>query len=232
MEIRRVVTAILTALSLALVVPVGNAVAESGRPVIVVNGTFGPNFFYEPLKWRLESDGYRVWTFELVNLGVSDINQSARALEAFVADVRGRTGASQVDLIGHSQGGLVARQYIKAYGGSSTVNNLITLSAPNYGTELANLVDLFAGYLCGEVASCQQMAVGSDFLAELNSRDDTYGPVRYTTFRTLWDEVVLPVDNAILYDGATNVLIQDQCPFRVVAHAGMALDGTGVFWDQ
>jgi triacylglycerol lipase len=34
------------------------------------------------------------------------------------------------------------------------------------------------------------------------------------------------VVNAAQRDGATNVLVQSQCPLRVVAHLGLALDGT------
>jgi triacylglycerol lipase len=43
---------------------------------------------------------------------------------------------------------------------------------------------------------------------------------------TSLDELVRPVRNAELADGATNVLIQSQCPVRVVEHVGLALDGT------
>ena len=50
--------------------------------------------------------------------------------------------------------------------------------------------------------------------------------MRYTNFYTLYDELVRPVTNAALHDGATNVLIQSQCPLRVVDHVGLALDGT------
>jgi triacylglycerol lipase len=70
------------------------------------------------------------------------------------------------------------------------------------------------------------MAVGSTFLANLNAGDDTIGAVRYTNLYTALDELVRPVGNAALRDGATNVLIQSQCPLRIVEHVGLALDGT------
>jgi hypothetical protein len=50
--------------------------------------------------------------------------------------------------------------------------------------------------------------------------------VRWTTVRTWQDELVWPIDNAGLADGATNVLIQAWCPLRVVGHLGLILDGT------
>jgi hypothetical protein len=69
------------------------------------------------------------------------------------------------------------------------------------------------------------MAYGSPFVDNLNAWDETPGSVRYTTIRTLYDELVQPVDTATLA-GAANVLVQALCPFRVVGHIGLATDGT------
>jgi triacylglycerol esterase/lipase EstA (alpha/beta hydrolase family) len=179
------------------------------NPVIIVNGTFGPAFFYEPLAARLRHDGYQVSIFQLTNLGTGDIASTAR-----------------VDLVAHSQGGLVARQYIRFDGGSSTVDKLVNLAAPNQGTAIANIAAFFGLGNCLGIVACQQMAVGSTFLATLNAGDDTPGAVRYTNLYTLEDELVRPVANAALHDGAVNVLIQSQCPLRIVDHVGLALDGT------
>ena len=61
---------------------------------------------------------------------------------SFADGVRAQTGAARVDLIGHSQGGLVGRYYIKYLGGASEVDSMISLGAPHYGTSLANLANL------------------------------------------------------------------------------------------
>jgi triacylglycerol esterase/lipase EstA (alpha/beta hydrolase family) len=203
-----------------------SAAADEPDPVVVVNGTFGPAFFYEPLAKRLRHDDHEAFIFELTNLGTSDIADTARDLAAFVDDVRARTGAGKVDLVGHSQGGLVARQYVKYLGGDSTVDSLVSLGAPHYGTAVANLAGFFGGGDCLGIVACQQMAVGSEFVNALNDGDDTIGSVRYTNLYTSLDELVRPVANAALADGATNVRIQSQCPLRPVEHVGLALDGT------
>ncbi|HET9140366.1 esterase/lipase family protein [Actinophytocola sp.] len=209
-----------------LVIPAAPAAAAAPDPVIIVNGTFGPAFFYEPLAARLRHDGYRVAIFELTNLGTGDIANTARDLNAFADRVRAQTGAARVDLVAHSQGGLVARQYIKFLGGSSEVDSLVSLGAPHYGTVVANIAAFFGLGNCLGVVACQQMAAGSAFLNNLNAGDDTIGSVRYTNLYTALDELVQPVHNAALADGATNVLIQSQCPLRIVEHVGLALDGT------
>lgn len=218
--------AFLASLTALAVAPATAGAADRPDPVVIVNGTFGPAFFYEPLAARLRSDGIDVHIFELTNLGTGDIAATAQDLARFVDGVRAATGAAQVDLVGHSQGGLVARHYVKYLGGEATVDSLVSLGAPHYGTAVANIADFFGGGDCLGIVACQQMAIGSDFVNELNAGDDTIGAVRYTNLYTALDELVRPVDNASLRDGATNVLIQSQCPFRAVGHVGLALDGT------
>ncbi|HEY7594405.1 MAG TPA: alpha/beta fold hydrolase [Actinophytocola sp.] len=224
--LRSLLTGVVCALLAVFFWPGESAAADKPDPVVVVNGTFGPAFFYEPLARRLRDDGHEAFVFELTNLGTGDIAGTARDLAAFVDDVLARTGAAKVDLVGHSQGGLVARQYVKYLGGDAKVDSLISLGAPHYGTAVANIADFFGGGNCLGIVACQQMAVGSDFVNALNDGDDTIGSVRYTNFYTSLDELVRPVANAALQDGATNVRIQSQCPLRVVEHVGLALDGT------
>ena len=224
--LRSLLSGVVCALLAVFLWPGQSAAAEEPDPVIIVNGTFGPAFFYEPLAKRMRDDDKQVFIFELTNLGTGDIAATAGDLAAFVDDVRSRTGADKVDLVGHSQGGLVARQYVKSLGGDSTVDSLISLGAPHYGTAIANIAAFFGAGNCLGIVACQQMAVDSDFVNALNDGDDTIGDVRYTNLYTSLDELVRPVENAALQDGATNVRIQSQCPLRVVAHVGLALDGT------
>ncbi|MBQ1073083.1 lipase [Micromonospora sp. C31] len=202
------------------------AAAAAGNPVIVVGGLSGIASAYGPLATRLRADGYRVWVYQLPNLGLGDIPTSARALSSFVGQVRAYTGAAKVDLVAHSEGGLVSRYFIKSLGGTSSVGRYVSLGTPQYGTYVANIVKFLGLGSCAGIVACQQMSIGSSFLAGLNSGDDTPGTVRWTAVRTIQDELVRPVDNAKLADGATNVLIQSACPLRIVGHLGLVLDGT------
>ena len=210
-------------LALAAAPPAG---AITGDPVIIVAGTFSPAIANEPLAARLRADGRTVHIFELPALGTGDIRATARALNTFADGIRSRYGASRVDLIGHSQGGLVARAYVKYEGGAGEVDSLISLGTPNYGTSIANIVAFFALGNCIGITACNQMAIGSSFLNDLNAGDDTVGNVRYTNLYTSFDELVRPVDNARMNDGATNVRVQSQCWARVVGHLGLIVDGT------
>ncbi|WP_025617947.1 lipase family alpha/beta hydrolase [Salinispora cortesiana] len=196
------------------------------NPVIIVGGLSGFAFAYEPLAARLDADGFRPFIYELPGLGFGDIPTSARAFADYVDQVRATTGAARVDLVGHSEGGLVARYYLKRLGGTGAVGRYVSLGSPQYGTYVANIIAFLGLGSCAGVVACQQMTIGSDFLADLNAGDDTPGSVSYTTIRSWQDQLVRPVGNAALADGASNVLIQSWCPLRLVGHLGLVLDGT------
>ncbi|MEU8297341.1 alpha/beta fold hydrolase [Micromonospora sp. NPDC048909] len=202
------------------------AAAAAAGPVIVVGGLSGIAAAYEPLAARLRGDGFRVFIYQLPGLGLGDIAASARSFAGYVDQVRAATGAATVDLVAHSEGGLVSRYYLKRLGGTAAVGRYVSLGTPQYGTYVANILRFLGLGSCAGVVACQQMTIGSAFLADLNAGDDTPGAVRYTTVRTVQDELVRPTQNATLADGATNVLIQTYCPLRVVGHLGLVLDGT------
>jgi triacylglycerol lipase len=201
-------------------------------PVVVVAGTSAnqpaADVFYAPLAARLRNDGFRPYIFGLPGGGLGDIADTSVALAAFVDSVRAQTGAARVDLVGHSQGGLVSRYFVRNLGGAAEVDSLVSLGAPHYGTALANLGVFFGLGDCLGVTACQQMAAGSDFLDALNAGDDTIGAVSYTNVVTVFDEVVFPYRTGHLgNDGNnSNVTVQAHCPLRVVGHLGLALDGT------
>lgn len=198
----------------------------TSNPVILVGGLVGIAVAYEPLAARLRADGHQTFVYELPGLGLGDIVASAEALRGYVAQVRTTTGAAKVDIVGHSEGGIVSRYYLKYLGGTAEVERYLSLGSPHYGTYLANIAEFIGVGNCIGVLACRQMTIGSEFIGHLNVGDDTPGPVRYSTVRTLQDELVRPTATAALADGATNVLIQAYCPLRVVGHLGLILDGT------
>jgi|tagenome__1003787_1003787.scaffolds.fasta_scaffold20498169_1 triacylglycerol lipase len=215
--------AVLAAVVVGLAFMASPAHAASTRnPVVVVAGLSGPSFAYEPFAARLRADGFQVYIYELPGLGFGDIAASAQALGNYVNGL----GFAKVDVVGHSEGGLVSRYWIKNLGGAARVGRYVSLGTPQYGTYVANIIAFLGLGSCLGIPACQQMSIGSPFLNQLNAGDDTPGDVRYTAVRTLEDELVRPVDNAELNDGATNVLVQSACPLRVVGHLGLVLDGT------
>jgi hypothetical protein len=125
----------------------------------------------------------------------------------------------KIDVVGHSQGGLLPRWAIKYFASGRFVDDYVGFASPNHGTITVN-ASTRAGR-CFE--SCWQMHPGSNFLTALNAGDETPGPISYTNIYTRDDELVRPVTSAELTDGR-NIAVQQICPLRPVDHALMAAD--------
>lgn len=138
------------------------------------------------------------------------------------------TGATKVDVVAHSQGGVMARDYIKTLGGDAKIDSLVTYGTPHYGTNVASLATQWSGGSCFGILGCAQQATGSSYLNALNAGDDSIGAVRYTAIATEYDSVTTPYRNAFLdaADGnITNVSVQQQCgTWRWADHFSVTYD--------
>jgi triacylglycerol lipase len=203
--------------------------AQHPDPVVLVPGTFDATS-WATIAPALAQRGYCVFTLNYGNAGTSDIVGSAHQLARFVDQVLKRTGAHQVAIVGHSEGGLMPRYYIKFLGGAKKVSALVALAPSNNGT--MNPLAL-VGALSGCTACGQQLTWGSAFLQQLNSGDETPGPVGYTVIETKYDQVVLPYTSAFLTGPrarVTNVTLQNRCPADTVGHLGITTDPVALQW--
>ncbi|HEV3054734.1 MAG TPA: alpha/beta fold hydrolase, partial [Solirubrobacteraceae bacterium] len=121
-------------------------------PVVLVHGlgaTMAENWAYmSPL---LAARGYCVFalTYGLdprfpVFGGTIPIQQSAVELGAFVQKVLAATGASKVDLVGHSEGTFMPQYWLKFLGGARYVNKYVAMAPLYQGTTLYGLAQLAA----------------------------------------------------------------------------------------
>jgi triacylglycerol esterase/lipase EstA (alpha/beta hydrolase family) len=213
------------------------------NPVILVHGTLAnENFSWQALSPMLVNAGYCVYAFNYGAdastaghfYGLADIAQSAQQLAAFTDKVLTVTGATQVDLVGHSQGGMMPRYYIQFLGGAAKVHMLVGLAPSNQGTTVdgvGTLASLFGDIglpvlsLAGCV-SCTQQLVGSPFLQNLNTDGGISAGVRYVVVESRYDEVVTPYTNAFLPAAANvqNIVLQDQCSIDFTEHLGILYD--------
>jgi triacylglycerol esterase/lipase EstA (alpha/beta hydrolase family) len=221
--------------------------AAHPRPVVLVHGTFENRYDnWASLSPRLRLAGYCVFALDYgVDRtsvlgappgvkGTGDIRASSGELAAFVDRVLASTGATKVDLVGHSQGGLLARQYLKYDGGATKVARVVTLGSTHHGTTLNGIGTLgreFEAFgaldgaqLVTGPAAIQQVA-GSEFLTTLNAGGDTLPGIAYTAIATKYDEVTTPYETTFLTagPGATvrNITLQDGCPIDGDDHLSM-----------
>ncbi|MBJ6627986.1 triacylglycerol lipase [Streptomyces sp. I4(2020)] len=208
------------------------------RPVVLVHGTFGNSVDnWLGLAPYLKNRGYCVFSLDYGQLpgvpffhGLGPVEKSAEQLDAYVDRVRAATGAAKVDVVGHSQGGMMPRYYLKFLGGAAEVNALIGIAPSNHGTTLSGLTALLPYFpgaedLLGTAtpALADQIA-GSAFLTKLNAGGDTVPGVRYTVIATKYDQVVTPYRSAFLTGpNVRNVVLQDLCAVDLSEHLAIGL---------
>ncbi|GHC42269.1 alpha/beta fold hydrolase [Streptomyces cinnamoneus] len=200
------------------------------QPVVLVNGTFKLMVEnWAKLSPALKDAGYCVFAFNYGHMETDPIPQAAQELSDFVEAVRGATGAEKVDIVGHSQGGMMPRYYVKFLGGAAKVDDLVGIVPSNHGTK--NPLAIPAGWtFC---PSCVDQQVGSDLLKKLNEGDETPAGPDYTVVTTRYDEVVIPYTSALLTGPAehlTNVVLQDKCPLDLYMHDQATKDPVVAQW--
>ena len=208
--------------------------AERPTPVIIVHGTFGDQkSLLDELSRAMVDEGFCVYALDYGNRGTRAIEDSAAELKAFVDEVLAATGAAKVSMVGHSQGGLMPRYYIKFLGGDQVVDDLVGLAPSNHGTTASGPHDNPITGSEAQVVFCQaciQQEEGSEFLTNLNAGDETPGPVSYTQVTTRNDTVVVPHTSGYLAPGerTTNLTIQDKCPNDQAEHLQIPMSDTAI----
>ncbi|MFI6108438.1 esterase/lipase family protein [Streptomyces sp. NPDC051310] len=194
-----VVFTAVAALALQAWAPAGaagtSAYRSTSHPVLFVHGYNGAASNWDTMAGRFRNDG---WPASHLDRWQYDSRQSnattAQQLAAEVDRLLAATGASKVDVVTHSMGGLSSRHYAKHLGGSEKIDAWVSLAGPNHGTDAADS--------CFD-ASCHDMRFGSDFLTALNSGDETPGSPRYATWWSPCDTFINP-DSSVSVSGAAN----------------------------
>ncbi len=133
----------------------------------------------------------------------------------------------RVSIIGHSQGGMVPRWALRFWPDTrAMVDDVIGFAPSNHGTTQA-------GPSCngGCAEANWQQSDTSNFMKALNSYQETFKGISYTSIYTRTDEIVQPNQDAETGssslrtgDGArTNVATQDVCPNDVYEHLSIGL---------
>jgi triacylglycerol esterase/lipase EstA (alpha/beta hydrolase family) len=168
---------------------------QKARPVLLVHGYFMSRACFILLYLRMRQTGKR--TIFTINLRprTATIEELAHQLSEKIEEMLVLTKSTQVDLICHSMGGIVARYYIEQMNGAKKVNKLITLGSPHEGTKTA---------VFGIGANAREMRFGSEFMRGLNA-GALSGEVKYYSLWSNLDNLVIPQESSILKEPGVSV---------------------------
>ena len=223
--------------------------AAHPQPVVLVHGLL-ENMVdnWDTIAPLLADNGFCVYAFtygtdpgETVLGGLQAMEQSAPQLAAFVNQVLAATGASKVDLVGHSEGTVMPRYYMEFLGGATKVDRYVMLTPIWHGTQVLGLPEVEAlgaelnpstdaevnAVIASACGSCTEFLTGSPFLANLDAHGMALPGVTYTDIVTKYDELVEPYTSGILdARNVTNITLQDQCPSDFSEHFTVNFDPT------
>lgn len=212
------------------------------RALVIVGGFAGSVDFYTLLRRSYEGAGVRrVAVMPPVDHAFADIRESAERLATMVQLLGG-----EVDIIGHSEGGLMARWFVKELGGAEVVRHVVTLGTPNRGLPVRiedypwlerfstarrvhRVVDTVAQRTVIPMASValRQMLRGSEFMETLGSEVPP-GRTEYLAVRSRWDGVV-PYGSADLPAGPNVANVSLRAGPRFGNHAAIASTSSEAF---
>ncbi|MCB1152988.1 MAG: alpha/beta fold hydrolase [Deltaproteobacteria bacterium] len=147
----------------------GQPGAGHRRPLLLIHGFLGTRGAMLVLERRLKVAGIPVFSFPLGVLNIDDIAKSASRIAQKVETVLERYQLEEIDVLGHSMGGLIGLYYLTKLGGNKRVRRLVTIGTPYQGAWLASAA-LVAMPWTGLVAqSMWQLKPDSDFLKDLRA---------------------------------------------------------------
>lgn len=201
--------------------PAASAPQGEQGPVLLVPGYGGSVASLAPLVAELDAADREVRVVELAGDGKGDLRIQAQLLANSAQAALADSGAGSVDVVGYSAGGVVARLWVRDFGGDAVARRVVSLGSPHHGTDLADLAGGVTPESCP--VACRQLAPDSELIARLNAGDETpAGPAFVAAWTTL-DEVVTPPASARL-DGALNVSLQSVCADSTARHGDLPGD--------
>lgn len=208
------------------------------RPVVLVNGTFENSYAnWSMTAPALRDAGYCVYGFNYGGsiagrvYGVGDMRGSARELARVVDRVLASTGARRVDLVGHSQGGLMPLYYLSLIGGARKVRRMIGIEGPVNGMSLYGVLTLVASnpltaaLAYAAIPAMADVTTGSRFVRSIARAGLVEPEVRYVSIVSSASGVIaVPEARLPRAPNTKNIVLQDVCPLDLADHGTVVYD--------
>jgi pimeloyl-ACP methyl ester carboxylesterase len=205
--------------------------AAGETPVLLVHGT-GSNPEHN-FSWNwgpaLTDLGHPWCAAALPDNGMDDVQVAAEYVVHAIRKMHAQAGR-KISIIGHSQGGMIPRWPLRFWPDTrEMVDDQIGFAPSNHGTQSAR-----AACAVGCPAAHWQQRDDSQFIAALNSYQETFPGISYTAIYTHLDVIVTPnldeTGSSSLRGGGgqiTNIAVQDVCPTDLSDHLAIGtIDNT------
>jgi len=182
------------------------AVPDSRPPILFVHGWSSASHAFLFIYLALKRRGFKNMYFMTYRPIFADARKLAGQVAEKIDFVREKTGASRINVISHSMGGVLTRYAIKNGGADGKVETLIALGGPHMGSRAAAFIPLGKNTL--------QMAYKSSFMTDLADDGMTCGDTRYVSIYSDFDNFIIPQDSARMTEDAENINV----PFHGHVH--------------
>ena len=184
------------------------------------------------LPGTLEEDQWSVVGSIPTMRNMTVLDESLAQLNARIDALKTQTGATGVDLVGHSAGATLAAAYAKQHNGEG-VGTVVAIAGVLHGTSLLGvsygLKELNVYNELGDTAasivispSLRDLLKHSEFTARLEDGGVTVPGVNYVAISSQLDEAVTPISSS-QWDlpDAQNIILQDGCSADLSEHLGI-----------
>jgi pimeloyl-ACP methyl ester carboxylesterase len=209
----------------ASLVCTGSVTGAARAPVLLVPGTGGDPAQNYSWSWEpaLNKLGIPWCDVTLPDHTQGDVQVAAEYIVNAIRTMYARAGR-KISIIGHSQGGMLPRWAFRFWPDTrGMVDDDIGFAASNHGTTGAKFA-----CMPGCSPAAQQQSDTSQFIAALNSYQETFPGISYTEVFTHFDEIVTPnsddTGSSSVHGGGgeiTNVAIQEVCPADISDHLAL-----------
>ena len=172
-------------------------------PVLLVHGYACNSGYWRPMSKLLTGAGISHYGIDLEPPGAG-IDDFVPQVHAAVERLCAATGSTQVIVLAHSMGGLVARAYLRRHG-AARIARVITLGTPHHGTVLAGF---------GPGSNAVQMRRDSAWLAALAAGEANLQRKLFSSIYSVHDNIIAPQNSSDL-PGARNVV------FGAIGHVAL-----------
>lgn len=207
----------------ASLVCTANVAKASRAPVLLLGGTGGNTKEYYTWNWQpaLTKAGIPWCTPDVPDDGgagnhnLADM-QTRGEYVTYAIRMMYKLAGRKISIFGHSQGGAVMRWSLRFWPDTRRmVDDVISHAGTNHGSNSASLACAVPCY----PAAWQQRS-DSRFISAMNSEQETFAGISYTTVRSDQDQSVQPTTSTELSGPGwiSNLRIQDRCPSRFADH--------------